>query len=142
MSIELLLRVGAALGGAYLAALWISLVVWAYRDIRSRTKDPFSQFLAMVLVVLFFPLLNLPGLLLYYLVRPRRTLAEVEQQQLEDETLVRELETVEACPQCQRRAAADFAFCPYCRTQLKRICPHCEHLLGLNWVVCPYCGVS
>lgn len=140
MSIELLLRVAAALGGAYLAALWITLVAWAYRDIRSRTKDPFTQFLALALVVLFFPLMNLPGLLLYYLLRPRQTLAETEQRELEEEALVRELEEVEACPQCQRRMAPDFALCPYCRTQLKRICPNCERLLRLHWTVCPYCG--
>ncbi len=27
-------------GGAFLAALWISLVIWTYRDIRTRTRDP------------------------------------------------------------------------------------------------------
>mgnify|MGYP001375868055 CR=1 FL=1 len=27
-------------GGAFLAALWVSLVVWTYRDIRDRARDP------------------------------------------------------------------------------------------------------
>jgi hypothetical protein len=31
-----LVLVLTAFGGAFLAALWISLVIWTYRDIRSR----------------------------------------------------------------------------------------------------------
>lgn len=32
-----------AFAGAFLVALWISLVVWTYRDIRSRARDPLVQ---------------------------------------------------------------------------------------------------
>ena len=28
-----------AWGGAFLAALWLSLVIWTYRDIRRRARD-------------------------------------------------------------------------------------------------------
>ena len=29
-----------AFGGAFLAALWLALVIWTWRDIRSRARDP------------------------------------------------------------------------------------------------------
>ncbi len=79
-------------------------------------------------------------MLLYYLLRPRQTLADVEQRQLEEEAIIRELDAMEICPQCQQRVAPDFALCPHCRTQLRRLCPRCERLLALGWAVCPYCG--
>ncbi|HAX69052.1 MAG TPA: hypothetical protein DCY14_05570, partial [Anaerolineae bacterium] len=46
-----------AFAGAFLVALWISLVVWTYRDIRARARDPLVQTLAALLVAV----LNLPG---------------------------------------------------------------------------------
>ena len=55
--------------GAFIAALWLSLVLWTVRDIRARTPDRRTQVLAVVVVVL----LNLPGLLIYLLLRPPRT---------------------------------------------------------------------
>jgi hypothetical protein len=50
--------------GALLAAVWISLVVWTFRDMRARSRDPFAQLLAAVVVAI------LPGAgLLVYLAR-------------------------------------------------------------------------
>jgi hypothetical protein len=45
--------------GAFLVALWISLVIWTYRDIRTRARDPLVHTLATLLVAV----LNLPGIL-------------------------------------------------------------------------------
>ena len=41
-----LILVLTGFGGAFLAALWISLVIWTYRDIRTRARDPLVQTLA------------------------------------------------------------------------------------------------
>ena len=46
--------------GAYLFALWIAMIVWTFRDARSRSRDIFTQVLSVALVLVF----NLPGLLL------------------------------------------------------------------------------
>ena len=61
-----------AFGGAFLAALWVSLVVWTYRDIRTRTRDPLIHTLSALLVAV----LNIPGVLVYLILRPQRTLEE------------------------------------------------------------------
>ena len=47
-----LILVLTGFGGAFLAALWISLVIWTYRDIRTRARDPLVQTLATLLVAL------------------------------------------------------------------------------------------
>src|SRR3954453_17826693 len=57
---------------AYLLVLWVAALVWAYRDIASRTRDTFTQTVSLILVLVF----NLPGLLLYLILRPKDTLTD------------------------------------------------------------------
>jgi RNA polymerase subunit RPABC4/transcription elongation factor Spt4 len=135
MDADTILRVAAALGGAYLAILWIGLLVWTYRDIRSRSQDPVVHLLALGLVVLF----NLPGLLIYFILRPKETISDRYQRSLEEEALLSEIEELQACPNCKRRVSADFIICPGCRTQIKQSCPNCERALNPSWNICPYC---
>ena len=61
-----------ALCGAFLFAFWLALIIWAWRDIRARSRDAFAAILAVVLVAIF----PIVGLLLYLLLRPKETLAE------------------------------------------------------------------
>jgi len=130
----------AALLAAFLTAVWISSVIWTFRDIRSRSRDVFAQILATLMVLLFFPLFSLPGLTLYIILRPRETLAEVYERSLEEEALLQGIEERMACPGCNRRIEEEFMVCPTCHTRLKKRCPACGHLLHLRWNLCPYCG--
>ncbi|MEW6029274.1 MAG: zinc ribbon domain-containing protein [Chloroflexota bacterium] len=123
-------------GGAFLAALWISLVVWTYRDIRNRARDPLVHILSALLV----SVLNIPGVLVYLILRPPRTLEEEYQRTLEEETLLQSLEDLSLCPGCERRVKDDWQVCPNCQTRLKKPCHHCERLMELPWNICPYCG--
>ena len=123
-------------GGAFIAALWISLVIWTYRDIRARARDPLVQTLATLLVAV----LNLPGVLVYLILRPQRTLEEEYQRTLEEEALLQALEDLPLCPGCERRVKDDWQVCPNCHTKLKKACHNCNKLMELPWNICPYCG--
>jgi uncharacterized paraquat-inducible protein A len=124
--------------GATVAAFWLSMVIWTFRDIRSRTRDLPTQFLATLLVAV----LNVPGLLIYLILRPRETLAEAYERALEEELILQTLEEIEQCPACGRRVKAEFIVCPYCHTRLKQRCPRCQRPLRLEWTLGPYSGVS
>ena len=122
--------------GAFLAALWVALVIWTYRDIRARARDRLIHILAAALVVL----LNLPGILVYLVLRPSRTLEEEYQQTLEEEALLQTIEDQTVCPGCERRVKEDWMVCPSCQTKLQKPCRQCGKLLDLSWNICPFCG--
>ncbi len=130
------LLVLTAFGGAFVAALWIALVIWTYRDIRARARDPLVQILSALLVAI----LNLPGVLVYLILRPTRTLEEEYQRTLEEESLLQALEELPLCPGCERRVKDDWQVCPNCHTKLKKACHNCGKLMELPWNVCPFCA--
>jgi len=125
-----------AFGGAFLAALWLSLVVWTYRDIRTRARDPLARLLAVLVVALLF----LPGVVVYLILRPPRTLEQEYQSTLEEEALLQSIEDAQLCPGCGRRSKDNWIICPSCHTRLKKNCHQCNKLMELPWNLCPYCG--
>ncbi len=125
-----------AFGGAFFLALWVSLIIWTFRDVRARSRDVFAILLATLMVVVFGPL----GLLLYFLLRPPETLAELYERSLEEEALLQDLEERAACPGCRRKIEAEWQVCPDCHTILRKTCLNCGHLLHLRWNICPYCA--
>ncbi|MDO9128677.1 MAG: zinc ribbon domain-containing protein [Anaerolineales bacterium] len=122
--------------GAFIAALWLALVVWTYRDIRSRARDRLVHILAAALVAL----LSLPGVLVYLILRPQHTLEDEYQKTLEEEALLQAIEDQAICPGCERHIQADWLVCPNCQTKLKKPCRQCGKLMELPWNICPYCG--
>lgn len=140
MEIEALIARGLqiliALGGAYFVALWFVLVVWTFRDIESRSRSVVTQVLSTLLVILFW----IPGMALYWVLRPKETLDEAYQRSLEEEYLLQDLEELPLCPTCQHYVEDDFQLCPHCHTQLKDNCHNCDRLVDLRWALCPYCG--
>jgi RNA polymerase subunit RPABC4/transcription elongation factor Spt4 len=130
------LQVILAFVGAFSLALWISLIIWTWRDVRQRSRDIFAIMLATLMVVIFGPL----GLILYFLLRPPVTLAELYERSLEEEALLQDLEERPRCPGCSRQVEDEWIICPDCHTTLKKVCPSCRNGLNLNWNVCPFCG--
>jgi RNA polymerase subunit RPABC4/transcription elongation factor Spt4 len=129
------LQILIAAGAAYFVGLTFALVIWTFRDIQSRSQDLVVQILA----TLWVAVMNVPGLLIYLVVRPKDTLVESYERSLEEESLLQDIENRLACPNCRQRVQADYLLCPNCLTQLKRNCDHCGKVLQLRWTVCPFC---
>ena len=127
-----------AWSGAFLAALWLSLVIWTYRDIRRRSRDVFARVLAVLVVAILF----LPGIVIYLILRPTRTLDDEYQHTLEEEALLQAIEDITLCPGCGRRVRENWIVCPNCHTRLKKACHQCGKLMDLPWNLCPYCGTA
>ncbi|MEJ5203386.1 MAG: zinc ribbon domain-containing protein [Anaerolineales bacterium] len=128
--------IATAFAGAFTVALWLSLIIWTYRDISNRARDPLLRILATLVVAVLF----LPGVLVYLILRPPRTLEEEYERSLEEEALLQTIEDNPLCPGCSRRVREDWIVCPNCHTKLKKACPHCGRLMELPWNLCPYCA--
>ena len=136
VSLRNALLILTAWGAAFLAALWLSLVFWTYRDIKSRARDPLARILAVLVVAVLF----LPGVIVYLILRPRHTLEEEYQQTLEEEALLQSIDETPVCPGCGRRIKDNWIVCPSCHTKLKKNCHQCGKLMELPWNLCPYCS--
>ncbi len=122
--------------GAFVFAFWVAMGIWTFNDIRSRSRDWLAIILA-VLLVIAFPIV---GLILYMLIRPRTTLADVYDRALEEEALLRELEETHACHSCGVPVEGTWVYCPNCHTQLQHSCPNCANLVRNEWAICVFCG--
>jgi len=126
----------SAFFGAFIVALWASLVIWTFRDMRARTRDAFAQFLASLMVLVLGPF----GIILYFILRPRETLAEKFERSLEEEALLQDIEERQICPGCKQPIQPDYVLCPICHTHLRAPCVHCGRLIHPRWNLCPYCA--
>ena len=124
----------------YVVLLWLGTAYWAFRDMQARTENPILPYFAAALIIFFTPLLFIFAVVLYMIVRPRETLAEVYERSLAEESLLAEVEKNELCPVCRDRVDADWLVCPNCRTRLHRVCPSCNRLAEPTWPLCAFCG--
>ena len=138
-SLESALKLLGLLIFSYALVLWLSAIVWVYRDVRNRTTDQGSQMVAVVLVALF----NLPGLIVYLVIRPQATLTDAYERSLEAEAILHELQlSAGACQNCRRPIDDDFNVCPHCRTTLREPCRNCARPVRTSWIACPYCAAD
>lgn len=121
---------------AWGTALWLGLIIWTFKDMRARSRDPFAQIMAAFMV----GVLTIPGWLIYLMLRPRETLAGAYERALEEEALLQEIEERPACPGCSRPVLDAWKLCPHCHTRIRKDCPDCSQLLELQWNLCPFCG--
>jgi hypothetical protein len=131
-----ILQVVATFLVAFLVVLWMTLCFWTFRDIQARTRDLVAQIFATLLVFFF----NIPGVLLYILVRPKETLVQVYERSLQEEYMLQDLEEREICSTCRVKTQPDYSYCFNCRTRLRRDCHSCGQLIKLKWASCPFCG--
>lgn len=134
-----LIVVGLIVAGGYVAALYVAIAFFVWRDARRRSDSVLFQLFALVLG--FVP--PFLGTLVYLMVRPPTTLDEERQLALEEQAILeadRDEIALRPCPSCGREIEADFIVCPHCRTQFARRCRSCDRVLRLGWPVCPYCA--
>lgn len=144
MSAELVNTIATIVGiivaalGAFIFAFWAAVGIWTFNDIRTRTRDWLAILLAVVLV-LVFPLV---GWVLYLMIRPRQTLADMFDRALEEEALLREIEDTLVCGSCGAPVKESWVYCPSCHNQLQHSCPNCGNLVRNEWEICVLCGVN
>lgn len=138
-SLESTLKLGAIILISYALVLWLSAIVWVYRDVRNRTTDQTSQLIAILLVAVF----NVPGLIVYLVIRPQATMADAYERSLETEAVLHELQlTANSCQTCRRPIDDDFNVCPHCKTVLREGCRSCGRAIRTSWMTCPYCATD
>ena len=135
-TISNIITVLAAWGAAFLVAFWVSMIIWTYRDIRTRTRDQLIHILSAIIVALLF----IPGIVIYLILRPAHTIEEEYQHSLEEEALLQSIEDIPVCPGCGRKTQDVWMVCPTCHTRLRKTCHNCRKLMDLSWNLCPYCG--
>lgn len=142
MSTELINTVATIAGvivavfGAFLFAFWVAMGIWTFNDIRQRSRDWLTIILACLLV-LIFPII---GWILYLMIRPKQTLADVYDRALEEEALLREIEETLACTTCGIPIKDGWNYCPNCHAQLQYACANCGNLVRQEWDICVTCG--
>ena len=133
-------QIGIRVLAAYIVLIWLASAFWAYRDLRLRSASAFTPYAAAAAIIVFTPVFFLFGLLLYRIVRPKETIAEVNERTLAEEAMLAEIASHSQCANCSRPVHEDWIICPTCRNRLRRVCPNCEHLIELDWTLCAWCG--
>lgn len=120
----------------YFAILWILFCLWVLKDISSRTRNP----LHILLSVFFVFVLNLPGLLLYLMLRPEKT---IEEAKALDIHLLSQLEDgLINCGNCTNIMRRHYKFCTICGASLLANCESCNKQINPIWLSCAHCGVN
>lgn len=132
LGISVLTAILVALG----LAVWFSLIIWTYHDIRLRSRDLFTQLMATLMVAVLF----IPGALVYILLRPPETLDAQRERRLLENALTPAVEPDTICPACRHAVEPRWMVCPFCLYQLREPCPQCGELMELEWRSCAYCG--
>lgn len=121
-----------------LAGIWISLIIWTIKDITKRSRNWAARVFFPVLVLVFFVF----GLVIYLLLRPRKTFDDDFRDKLNEEILIHSLIKPRYCPDCQQEINSEWQFCPNCKKQLQKQCSKCGNNLDISWDLCPYCGAE
>ena len=124
--------------GAMVFALWAGTIIWTFNDMRARSWDWAAIFLAALLVAV----VPFVGLVVYLLVRPKESLADTYDRALEEEALLRDMDSTWKCSQCSGQVQAEWIYCPQCRTQLQYSCRTCGYNVRTDWQHCAFCGVT
>ncbi|MBN1374108.1 zinc ribbon domain-containing protein [Candidatus Dojkabacteria bacterium] len=121
-----------------LIALWLVMLWWFWLDSVSRYSNSVIQ-LVMGFLVVFVPVV---GLLIYLIIRPRRTLQENYFSDLEHKFLLAEVDSISVCEKCGDVSTKNDKYCQVCGAQLKKKCEKCGKELSVRSAFCKNCGTK
>ena len=123
----------------YFFIVWISLIIWVYKDITNRTESILLQLFSILLVTIFTPF----WFFIYLLVRPTRSIFESFYEEVEGnlDILSQTIKnSIIDCPKCGSSVNANYNFCPHCNDEIQGECRWCGKKMFFDWKLCPYCG--
>lgn len=119
-----------------LLVFWIVILGWVWIDSGERTSKTYTR--VIYLLIVFF--LNIPGLIIYLIIRPSETIEEIYWADLERRYLKYETAGLGDCPKCGNQLFPGYVYCSSCGHELKIKCPKCDMLIDKNDKFCSFCG--
>jgi hypothetical protein len=121
--------------GLIFVLFWLLVVYWVAVDSAERSRNILFRIISSLMVLLF----NVPGLIMYFLIRPRATEDEMYWANLERKYLKFETMDIGECPKCNNLYTPNYLMCPTCGYELRIKCAKCGLYNEKNWKYCPYC---
>lgn len=121
--------------GLMLTVMWVFTVIWVWHDSGERTASlPFR-----VIMSLFVLPFNVPGLVIYLMIRPTQTIEQVYWSELERKYLVYETAELDDCTNCGHQLMPGFNNCPQCAHEVRIECSGCGVMIDTDFKYCPHC---
>lgn len=121
-----------------IVVLWIFVTLWVWTDSGERTQNKFFRIIVTLFVVPF----NIPGLLIYMMIRPPLTIDEMYWAELERRYLMYQTIDLDDCPKCGEGLMPGFNNCPACGLEIKTECSGCGVSVHKDYKFCPFCGTQ
>lgn len=118
--------------------LWIFVTLWVWTDSGERTQNKAFRFFVTIFVLPF----NIPGLLIYFMIRPTLTIDEMYWAELERRYLMYQTIDLDDCPKCGEGLMPGFNNCPACGLEIKSECTGCGVNVHRDYKFCPFCGTQ
>jgi len=121
-----------------LIVFWLVLIGWVWIDSGERTSNIKVRIMFLCLVLF----LNIPGLIIYLIIRPSETIEQIYWADLERRYLKYETSELGDCSKCGNQLLPGYVFCANCGNEIKRECPNCGVLVSKGSKYCAYCGIQ
>ena len=124
--------------GMVLILFWLVMIGWVWIDSGERTSKNSVRFVYLLLVIF----LNIPGLVIYLIVRPSETIEQIYWADLERRYLKYETAELGDCSKCGSQLLPGYVHCSNCGNEIKRRCPKCGVLINKDHKFCENCGTQ
>ncbi|OGC43662.1 hypothetical protein A2400_01385 [candidate division WS6 bacterium RIFOXYB1_FULL_33_14] len=124
--------------GVIILLFWLVIIGWVWIDSGERTSKTSIRVVYLLLVIF----LNIPGLIIYLIVRPSETIEQIYWADLERRYLKYETAELGDCSKCGSQLLPGYVHCSNCGNEIKRRCPKCGVLINKDHKFCENCGTQ